>query len=99
MNRRVIFRVQWIIRNVLRRDVRAQGFGFEWIESVKKNALDDKRYERKETKSGHPMFNLTAANYEIVGISEGSNIAPVRENGIESVKTNAPEATVVDETA
>jgi uncharacterized protein YegP (UPF0339 family) len=69
------------------------------IESVKKNAPDDKRYERKETKSGHPMFNLKAANHEIIGTSEGYNTTEARENGIESVKTNRPEAAVVDETA
>ena len=69
------------------------------IESVKKNAPDDKRYERKETKNGGFMFNLKAANHEIIGTSETYTAAAARDNGIESVKTNAPDATVDDQTA
>lgn len=39
------------------------------IESVKKNASEDKRYERKEAKNGKPMFNLKAGNGQIIGTS------------------------------
>ncbi|MFB2539268.1 MULTISPECIES: YegP family protein [unclassified Acinetobacter] len=39
------------------------------IESVKKNAIEDKRYERKEAKNGKPMFNLKAANGQVIGTS------------------------------
>jgi hypothetical protein len=69
------------------------------IESVKKNAPDDKRYERKETKNGQYMFNLKAANHEVIGTSESYTTAVAREGGIESVKKNAPVATVDDQTA
>ena len=68
------------------------------IESVKKNAQFDERYERKVDKAGHPRFNLKAANHEIIGTSESYSSEAARENGIESVKMNAPEAAVVDET-
>jgi uncharacterized protein YegP (UPF0339 family) len=68
------------------------------IESVKKNAPLDERYERKTDKAGHPRFNLKAANHEIIGSSESYNSEAARDNGIESVKKNAPEAVVVDET-
>lgn len=69
------------------------------IESVKKNAPIDARYDRKIDKAGHPRFNLKAANHEIIGTSESYNSEAAREIGIESVKKNAPEAAVVDETA
>jgi uncharacterized protein len=68
------------------------------IESVTKNAADDARYERKESKSGKPMFNLLAANHQVIGTSELYESAGARDNGIESVKKNAPEADVVDMT-
>ena len=68
------------------------------IESVKKNAPDDSRYERKTTKNGQFMFNLKAANHEIIGTSESYTGAPARDNGIESVKKNAPTAALEDQT-
>lgn len=66
------------------------------IESVKKNASDDSNYERKVTSSGKFMFNLKAANSQIIGTSESYETAAARDNGIESVKTNAPGAVVVE---
>ena len=69
------------------------------IASVKKNAPDDARYERKEAKNGQPMFNLKAANHEIIGTSESYTTVAARENGIASVKENAPGAAIHDETA
>ena len=68
------------------------------IESVKKNAVDDARYERKETASGKFMFNLKAANHQVIGTSQSYSSASSRDNGIESVKTNAPDAAIVDQT-
>jgi uncharacterized protein YegP (UPF0339 family) len=69
------------------------------IESVKKNAPDDSRYERKEAKNGQFMFNLKAANHQIIGTRETYTTAAARDHGIESVKENAPGAPVHDETA
>jgi hypothetical protein len=69
------------------------------IESVKKNAPDDSRYERKDEKNGKFMFNLKAANHQVIGTSQGYTSAEGRENGIASVKENAPKAAVHDETA
>ena len=40
------------------------------IASVKKNAADDKRFERKTAKDGSPYFVLKAANGEPIGKSE-----------------------------
>lgn len=64
------------------------------IESVRKNAPDDARYDRKETKAGQHMFNLKAANSQVIGTSESYTTAAARENGIASVKKNAPDAKV-----
>lgn len=67
------------------------------IESVKKNAPDDSNYERKESAGGRFHFNLKAANGQIIGTSEMYESAAGMENGIESVKKNAPDATVEEE--
>jgi uncharacterized protein YegP (UPF0339 family) len=69
------------------------------IESVKKNSQDDGRYDRLEAKNGKPYFNLKAGNGQIIGSSEMYESVASRENGIESVKKNAPDATVDDQTA
>ncbi len=66
------------------------------VESVKKNAPDDGRYEKKETTAGKFMFNLKAANHQVIGSSQSYQSASGRDNGIESVKKNAPDAAVVD---
>lgn len=68
------------------------------IDSVKTNAPLDERYERKETVSGKFMFNLKAANHQIIGTSQSYTSEAGRDNGIESVKTNAPGAPVEDKT-
>ena len=62
------------------------------IESVKTNSQDDGRYDRKESSNGKPYFNLKASNGQIIGSSEMYESVAARENGIESVKKNAPEA-------
>jgi uncharacterized protein YegP (UPF0339 family) len=64
------------------------------IESVRKNAPNDSMYERKEAKDGRPFFNLKAANAQIIGSSQMYSSADAMENGIASVKKNAPGATV-----
>lgn len=69
------------------------------IDSVKKNAPLDERYERKVDKGGHPRFNLKAANHEIIGTSESYSSEAARDNGIASVKANAVVAAVEDQTA
>lgn len=66
------------------------------IESVKKHAPTDSNYERKQTTSGKYMFNLKASNGQVIGTSESYETAASRDNGIESVKANAPSAEVVD---
>ena len=69
------------------------------IESVRKNAKSDSRFERKTTKSGKAMFNLRAGNNQVIGTSESYNSEAARENGIASVRKNAPGAALDDQTA
>jgi uncharacterized protein YegP (UPF0339 family) len=68
------------------------------IESVKKNAPADERYERKVSTNGKPYFNLKATNGQVIGKSELYESVAARENGIESVKKNAPDADIDDQT-
>lgn len=65
------------------------------IAAVKENTPNDDRYERTETVGGKPMFNLKAANGRVIGTSEAYESVAARENGIESVKKNAPDAEIV----
>ncbi|ARN77474.1 hypothetical protein BST97_05445 [Nonlabens spongiae] len=64
------------------------------IESVRKNSQDDSRFERKKSSNNKHYFNLKATNGQVIGTSEMYESAAGMENGIESVKTNAPKAPV-----
>ena len=66
------------------------------IASVKTNAPYDSRYDRHMSSNGQYYFNLKAANGEIIGTSEMYTSAAGRDNGIESVKRNAPTASIED---
>ena len=68
------------------------------IESVRKNAPDEKRYVRKSATNNSPYFVLTATNGEIIGTSELYSTATARENGIKAVMKTAPGAPLVDNT-
>ena len=50
-------------------------------------------------KRGEFRFKLVASNGEIIATSEGYKAKAGAKNGIESVKKNAPDAAIVDETA
>ncbi|AZQ57767.1 DUF1508 domain-containing protein [Maribacter sp. MJ134] len=66
------------------------------IESVRTNSQDDARFERKTAKDGSPFFTLNSTNGQIIGKSEMYSSKDGMENGIASVKKNAPDAEVVD---
>jgi uncharacterized protein YegP (UPF0339 family) len=68
------------------------------IDSVKANAGDDTRYERKTAKNGQAFFVLTATNGQVIGKSEMYSSVSAMENGIQSVKKNGPVATIQDST-
>ena len=68
------------------------------IESVRSNSQEDSRFERKTSSNDKPYFNLKATNGQIIGSSEMYESTAAMENGIASVKTNAPDATIEDQT-
>jgi uncharacterized protein YegP (UPF0339 family) len=64
------------------------------IESVKKNSTDDTRYERRKSSNDKNYFNLKAGNNQIIGTSQMYESSAAMENGIDSVRRNAPTALV-----
>ena len=49
------------------------------------------RFLKFNDKGGNPRFHLTATNGQIILASEGYSSTEGRDNGIESVKTHAPD--------
>jgi uncharacterized protein len=66
------------------------------IASVQKNGADDGRYDRRTSANGKPYFVLKAGNGQEIGRSEMYESTSSMENGIESVKKNAPDAATVE---
>lgn len=66
------------------------------IESVQKNCADDARYEKADSSSGQPYFNLKAANHQVIGSSQMYSSAASRDNGMASVKSNGATSDVRD---
>jgi uncharacterized protein YegP (UPF0339 family) len=67
------------------------------IESVRKNSQVDERFDKLESKNGKVYFSLKATNGQIIGISEMYESVAARDNGIESVKKNAPDAEIKED--
>lgn len=67
------------------------------VESVKKNAPLENRYEIKVAKNGKPFFNLKASNGQTIGASQMYSSERTMKAGIASVMKNAPEAPLVEE--
>ena len=82
------------------------------VESIMKNAptanvenqteegfetLTHPKFEMYQDKAGEYRFRLKARNGEIIATSEGYKTKDACENGIDSVRRNAPEAEVVTE--
>lgn len=66
------------------------------INAVKVNAVQDSFYDRRTNSNGKHYFVLKSANGEIIGHSDQYESMAGRENGIASVKRNAPVAPVTD---
>ena len=71
---------------------------YKGIESVRINSQDDSRYDRRVAVNEKDYFVLKARNGEIIGKSQYYSSKSSMEIGIDSVKTNAPTAEIVDET-
>ncbi|MGD0340895.1 MAG: YegP family protein [Bacteroidales bacterium] len=66
------------------------------IESVKKNAKDPKRVTKTQTPNKMFRFAVTAANSQIIGVSQNYKSESGRDNGVDSVKRNAARAEIKD---
>jgi uncharacterized protein len=66
------------------------------IESVKINALDVTRFDKKISSNGKYYFNLRASNGQIIGSSEMYESQASRDNGLQSVMTNVQNASTED---
>ena len=69
------------------------------IESVKKNGGTAARYDKLSAKDGSPYFTLKAGNGQVIGQSQMYSSESARDNGIQSCVTNAPGASVDDQSA
>ena len=66
------------------------------IESVKKNAPDETRFESKETQGGLFRFNLKSKNARVIATSESYKTKKAQDNVIASTRKNAPSAKIID---
>ena len=66
------------------------------IASVKDHSPHDIYYRRLTATNGQHYFTLTASNNEVIAMSELYVSTQGRDNGIESVKHNAPTAIIED---
>lgn len=82
-------------QNILASQGYAQKSGCQnGIESVKKNSQDESMFELKQSGNDKWMFNLKASNGQVIGTSQMYESESGAKNGIQSVMTNAPEASV-----
>jgi len=92
----------------------SQSVCLKGVQSVRKNAplakledqtsegfrtLTNPKFELYRDKAGEYRFRLKARNGQIIAVSEGYSGKAVCENGIESVRKNAPEARIEEEKA
>ena len=66
------------------------------VDSVKRNAVEETRFENLVAKTGKPYFTLKATNGQVIGQSQMYASERNRNNGIASVMKNAPAAEIVE---
>ncbi len=66
------------------------------IDSVRKNSLNEKAFEKTVTAGGQFRFNLKAPNGQVIGTSQNYKSEDSRNNGIKSVMKNAIEAKIIE---
>lgn len=64
------------------------------IESIQKNCGLEDSFEMKTAKNGKIHWNIKSTNGQIIGSSQMYASESGAQNGIESVRKNAPEASV-----
>jgi len=68
------------------------------IASVQKNSQNADRFTKKTTASGKFRFNLTSSNGQVIGTSQSYSSASGCSNGMKSVASCSPGASVDDQT-
>ena len=68
------------------------------VKSVMENAADANRFDPKVARNGKYYFSLKASNGQVIGNSEMYESKAGCENGIDSVRKNAPGAAIDDQT-
>ena len=69
------------------------------IESVRTNSQNESKFDKLTSTNGKFYFNLKAGNGQIIGSSQMYESEQTRDNGINSVMSNAPDADMDDQTA
>lgn len=86
-------------KSILRSEnYKAKSSAVNGIESVKKNCVNDARYEMKESSNGKFFFNLKSSNGQVVATSAMFDSADTRDACIADLKSQAPGAAVDDQT-
>jgi len=86
-------------KSILRSEnYKAKSSATNGIESVRKNCIDEARYEMKEAKNGKPFFNLKSRNGQIVATSALFDDAAARDASIAELKSQGPDAALDDQT-
>ncbi len=76
---------------------KARASALNGIDSVKKNASSEKRYERKTAKNGKAYFNLKATNGQIIGTSPMFDDDLKRQDVIDLLSSSAASAELDDQ--
>lgn len=66
------------------------------IESVRKNAGNEKQFDLYTDTAGKSRFRLNAANRQIIGTGQAYSSEATAKKGIASVQANAPDAKIVE---
>lgn len=67
------------------------------VESVRKNGVNEARFETKTAANGKHYFVLKATNGQVIGKSQMYKTESGCANGVASVGRSAPDAAVVEE--
>ncbi|MBT1119843.1 YegP family protein [Stutzerimonas nitrititolerans] len=67
------------------------------IDSVRKNAVRDGAFEIRQASNGKHYFVLKATNGQVIGQSQMYTSASSAQQGYDSVRRHAPDATLQDE--
>ena len=77
----------------------AKASALKAIESVRKNSQDENAFVCKQSSTGKHTFSLKSSNGKIIGTSQVYDSESGCRNGIKSVASTAPDASLVDKTA